>query len=877
MTPTYLRYPLAHGFVDHWLVAGPQARPTPPAETDLALLQRLHEPGSGVTEPVVDLGPLTAPSGDAKPLTWRYYRSLEDHLVNLTAEYAAYSHVRAWAYTEIQVPAAQPATLVVTTHGPAEVWLNGVALPRVAHLDPRFVQSASLPVTLQAGANTLLVRFEVAGVGPVRHALALRLAGVAEAEITLPTNIDPAHLAARQLTERVAYQATLDRYVYGNLIGDKYDKNQTIPVSLPSDLQGGAKLTLRLQSPDAVAKIYQEGTKDMTAGAVLEFGKTVPAFPGRHNLALGPQPHEYFEQLLRFERREPLFMVRAPYTLKAGPDVATRAKEALAFAAARRGESVYTELAKMASALWDKVNWKVVERALAGVQANASADAVFNLLGLLGFVLRYPSKKKQSHLKDIRPVLAAAAQAFRYWPAEHNGHAPGAAADFSAEHRQLACHTAEILAGQLWPEAVFTASGQTGAWHREHGETLALAWLRQRGGLGFQEWDSPASVDANVASLTHLLDLAESSAVADLAAILLDKVLFSLAVNSFQGAYSGTQGRADADSVLSARLAATTGLARLLWGQGNFTQHLLGLVSLACCREYQLPELIRQIATAPVDVVWNMERHVLPAAGLPSAVGDTAAPAAAPAWAWEVSKVTYKTKDFMLACAQDYYPGQPGRREHIWQATLGPDAVVFVNHPTTLALEDAQQPNLWVGNGVLPRAVQWGDVLLAVHQLPADDWLGFTHAYFPARVFDEYSLQGEWAFARTGDGYLALSAARGFTFLTTGPTAYRELRSPGHSNTWLCHMGQALLDGTFADFQQKILALDLTWADAGVRLTSLRGDHISFGWTGPLVVNSDPQPIVNPRHIENPYCVAELPAAQMEVIYKGEGLRLNFG
>ena len=50
-----------------------------------------------------------------------------------------------------------------------------------------------------------------------------------------------------------------------------------------------------------------------------------------------------------------------------------------------------------------------------------------------------------------------------------------------------------------------------------------------------------------------------------------------------------------------------------------------------------------------------------------------------------------------------------------------------------------------------------------------------------------------------------------------------------------------------------------------------------FGWTGPLLVNDEAQALVHPRHIENPYCLAELPAEQMDVIHKGEGLRLKFG
>ena len=43
----------------------------------------------------------------------------------------------------------------------------------------------------------------------------------------------------------------------------------------------------------------------------------------------------------------------------------------------------------------------------------------------------------------------------------------------------------------------------------------------------------------------------------------------------------------------------------------------------------------------------------------------------------------------MLSSAQDYHPGAKGSREHIWQATLGPAAVVFVTHPANSSERDA--------------------------------------------------------------------------------------------------------------------------------------------------------------------------------------------
>ena len=88
--------------------------------------------------------------------------------------------------------------------------------------------------------------------------------------------------------------------------------------------------------------------------------------------------------------------------------------------------------------------------------------------------------------------------------------------------------------------------------------------------------------------------------------------------------------------------------------------------------------------------MWNRERH-----------GGVLDPAVDYfRGSWEVNKVTYKTRDYMLSSAQDYRPGGRGNMQHIWQATLGPDAVVFVTHPPFLA--ESGSPNFWVGNLVLP-------------------------------------------------------------------------------------------------------------------------------------------------------------------------------
>ena len=127
---------------------------------------------------------------------------------------------------------------------------------------------------------------------------------------------------------------------------------------------------------------------------------------------------------------------------------------------------------------------------------------------------------------------------------------------------------------------------------------------------------------------------------------------------------------------------------------------------------------------------------------------------------------------------------------------------------------------------------------------------------------------------------LALSPApmpaQGLALTTQGDNAYRELRSYGQRNIWLCQMGRAARDGSFEEFQRAVLALDVRFENLSARCATLRGETLAFGWEGPLLVDGQEQPLAGFKHYDNPYCVAELGAAQMEIIFGDEVMRLNF-
>jgi hypothetical protein len=294
----------------------------------------------------------------------------------------------------------------------------------------------------------------------------------------------------------------------------------------------------------------------------------------------------------------------------------------------------------------------------------------------------------------------------------------------------------------------------------------------------------------------------------------------------------------------------------MLWGVGVFNHHIYGTIGLALS-DYEYPSFYYELATNIPEESLLLEHHAVPSSH-------------------EINLVTYKTPDYMLSSAQDFQPGERGKAEHLWQATFGPEAVVFVNHPGCSSEESAYQPGFWLGNGSLPRIAQWKDTLISVHQIPENDLMGFTHAYFPLPAFDDFYFTDQWSFLQKGNGYLALLAANGLKFIRQGPNAYREMRSPGLQNVWVCQLGRLAIDGSFADFRNKVLKIPLTWQSADVRFTSLRGDEISFGWHDPLKINGVEQSLKFTKHIVGPFGQAEFPATQMEINVGDFAMRLSF-
>jgi hypothetical protein len=856
MSAHYVEYPLQDGFVANWLVAGPQAITIAPGRfvkddqagakslTDFRaeVFRRHSMPKAGIGATPVERGPLDAGHFTIGKYTgsWSYYPCPADHAVDHSGYYAACHYLRSWAYVELVSERQQKLTLVITSDGPADLWAGEKHLGRAA--DEGHAARHTFTLSLGKGVTPLLVRFENVGMGHLPHSMALRL---------LDDNGEAAggvHVRFRTLIEEVRRRNAFEQLSAAAFVErDVYAAEMPLVLRWPEGARAKSFVHVRLQTPDG--RIYLAGESAGGPGDKLSMGHAMQLPVGPLHTTLMPNPNEVYLHHIRISRTLPIWSLgRQRYHDSVWGDLMARRREAL-LAASRLEATPFAQVARMALGAWADVDSKALTDAINSVQRREEGSHL-HLLALLGMLYRWG---EEAHFPaDVRAPLAEAILGYRYW---HEG-AGFDLLDFHSESNALLFHTGELLAAQLFPDRLF-GDGQSGDWHRTRAEGLIKAWTVRYGSQGMAAWNAPGAIDQAVVALTHLCDLAEAQEIFEMATVALDKLFFTLALNSWKGVWGAAGQRVPAGVVKSGLLQPTAPLSNLMWGAGIFNHHTAGVVSLSCCANYQMPLLFERIALENSDEFSMREQH---AAGGPAA-----------------NIVTHKTPDYMLSSLQDYHAGEPGHEELVWRATLGAEAVIFANHPGSSSEHEQRSPGYWAGNGRLPRVAQWKDALIALHQLPDDDLFGFTHAYFPTAAFDEYILRQGWAFVRVGFGYMALTNSQPLSLTSEGRYAQRELRAEGKSQLWVVQMGRSALDGTFATFQKKVLALPLRAGEETVEFTTLRGDTLRFGRQGPLLVNGEDVPLKGFPHYENPFTTTPLDSREMVITWGEEGLRLDFG
>ncbi|MBP1965367.1 hypothetical protein [Paenibacillus aceris] len=241
-----------------------------------------------------------------------------------------------------------------------------------------------------------------------------------------------------------------------------------------------------------------------------------------------------------------------------------------------------------------------------------------------------------------------------------------------------------------------------------------------------------------------------------------------------------------------------------------------------------------------------------------------------------VDKITYKSPNYMLSCAQDFRKGERGFQQHIWQATLDDGIAVFTTHPGATQ-EGAGRPDLWSGNATHPRAVQHGNTVLCLYRIPADSKLPYSHAHFPRSQFDEVCEVGGWLFGRKGGGYVGLYSQHGYRWSGRADLADIEIICDALHNGWICQLGSRDEHGAFKQFVSAVLSRDVETTDGGaLRYVTPDGRSMEWGWDGELLEDGEPVRISGYKRFENGYCTADRYSGVYSISQGGETLTLDF-
>ncbi|MGL1891122.1 MAG: hypothetical protein OCD02_05810 [Spirochaetaceae bacterium] len=577
--------------------------------------------------------------------------------------------------------------------------------------------------------------------------------------------------------------------------------------------------------------------------------------------------------------------------------------------------------------------------------------ADFRLPVAMHLLYEFPDKLTNEDLTDLKQAVLN----FKYWMED-----PGydSMCHWSENH-QILFATGEYLAGQLYPDTVFTNTGEKGSWHKERGKSRVLAWLEQRWNHGYIEWNSNTYYKEDIAPLAALIEFSGDDEVLIKAQMVMDLMMYDMASQSFKGAFVSTSGRSYETKKMAGHQSSMKRYTEILSGydvDSNFPEDIYGGnmdITFMTSKRYEIPSVFKKIARDDKDtriikastgldltelkgydligqephqilMQWGMEAFsnpeivnnsikyiednemfknsdlyafkdfnfkILKRLNLIPTISKLINPQSNGVAIQRANQYLYKTPYYSIYTAQAYHPGFYGDQQHIAGVTLSNDLSVFNAHPAVDEGDrgpNGNSPKYWVGQGHFPHTVQHENVNLSIYRTPKKKGmmeaklLDYTHGYFPEIQFDESSIEGNLAFGKLGDAYIA--------FITTNDLSYKkyeeitrdwqgenyDLIQPGKEVYWITEASDVTVDGSFSTFKSRIKeqAKTITYDGKKISYTSM-GRELNLEFKGDFKVNGEVMDL-NYDRFDSPYIQANRTPTEMTFKLGDKELYLNF-
>lgn len=665
--------------------------------------------------------------------------------------------IATWARTVLWADKAGPAVLRLGTCGGAVLFVNGSEIGWMADYVRNLEAKKEFSVDLNAGANEISIFFDDLAERDARYFFQLDyLTGPpSEQALAVPASADVA----------ASVEAALD------------DMRFERPVYRSGEV---ALVTSRPLPVEAMAAVTIEGD---FMSREEKIRRKVALAAGATRINLGPAQHlpadfRHFHVELVADgfSASRVFGVEICHAERQGTapaDLHERIGEALDEISLHGEPDNVRALARLGSGRFGAETERMMLDTLPTIE-DCHDCADFALVPLLWCRTAYGQHIAPDVVKRIDETILS----YRYWMDE-----PGNDVQwYFSENHALLFHTAAYLAGALLPDARFRRSGRTGREQSAVGLERVRAWLDHFETWEMAEFNSAPYFPIDLKGLTALFALAPHEDVRERARAAILRLMTIVARSSHHGILTGAQGRSYEHTLRAAGSLELSGIARLFWGSGNYGRRVHALPQMALClRDHGLE--------APADL---------------AAIADWRS-GAAQEWCFAQGEnrmarlYHYKTAAYAIGTAAHYRWNEWGYQETVLHVRLGenPDAQLWINHPGETIHSGYGRPSYWGGCGSLPRLWHYRGLALMIFEA-APEQPDFTHAWFPRQIFDESSVEGDVAIARSGKGLVLLKGSRPFAEVTEGPTAGNELRLPGHSGSWIVRLGE----GRAAEFSR---------------------------------------------------------------------------
>ncbi len=269
-----------------------------------------------------------------------------------------------------------------------------------------------------------------------------------------------------------------------------------------------------------------------------------------------------------------------------------------------------------------EASWDDVFSKIAGLNDTSDFDVLRLLLLLYGYA-DHAMVAPDTWRKAREAVLG-----FKYW---YTDPTPEGLIDnmwYWTENHQAVFHTCEYLAGQLFPDQLFTVTGLPGSEHRQRGKQRLLGWFDTVRRFGFKEWHSNVYYGVQLTPLLALAEYAEDEEIRTLASITADLMLFDLALHTFRGSFGATHGRSYKKDKMTALDEGTFALARFLFDTTEYG-YPPGvdpkIVLLATGTRYRPPRAVVEVGLH-AEPITDRERLSIPIDEQTAVVDDPQAP-----------------------------------------------------------------------------------------------------------------------------------------------------------------------------------------------------------------------------------------------------------